>query len=174
MGSSLPDRLKKAADLWGTVETTLLAVLVSGMVILSALQIILRDFFHGGILWAEPILGGSLLWMTMLGALAATGRRKHINVDLVSHVLPPRPRDVALAVTNLFAGVVCGFLTVAAVRFVVLQKEMGGMATRAMPQWVVYVIIPVCFALLSFRFVLHSVLAFGRAVTGGASEDPAL
>ncbi|MFH0953231.1 MAG: TRAP transporter small permease [Verrucomicrobiota bacterium] len=170
MGRDIPGRLRKAADAWGVIEQTLLAVLVSGMVFLSALQIILRNFFSTGILWAEPILGGSLLWMTMLGALAATGRRKHINVDLISHLLPPRPREIAVGVTDLFAAIVCGFLTVASVRFVILQKEMGAMATHAIPQWVLYLVVPVCMAMLSFRFVLHALLAFVSAKRGELPE----
>lgn len=172
MDEKLAGRLRKAADRWGRIEQALLAVLVSGMVLLSALQIILRNFFHGGILWAEPILGASLLWITMLGALAATGRVKHITVDLVAHLLPPRPRRAVLAVTSLFAAAVCGFLVPASIRFVVLQKEMGVMATAAIPQWVLYLVVPVCFALLSFRFALQAAAAATAAVTRTLSEDP--
>ena len=52
-----------------------------------------------------------LLWLTMLGALAATGDRRHIVIDLVGHFCPPRFRAAAARVTALFAAVVCGLLT---------------------------------------------------------------
>lgn len=174
MVHGLPGKLKKAADTWARIEQALLAVLVSGMVLLSALQIILRNFFRGGLLWAEPILGGSLLWITMLGALAATGRVKHITVDLVAHLLPPRPRRAVLAVTSLFAAAVCSFLVPASIRFVSLQKEMGVMATAAIPQWVLYLVVPACFILLAFRFALQAALAASAAVTRAVSEEPGL
>lgn len=172
MASGLAGKLRKTADAWGRVEQALLAILVSGMVLLSALQIILRNFFRSGILWAEPILGGSLLWITMLGALVAAGRVKHITVDLVAHLLPPRARRAVLAVTDLFAAVVCGFLVPASIRFVTLQREMGVMATAAIPQWILSLVVPVCFALLSFRFALQSVVAAAGAVTRTLPEGP--
>lgn len=162
MPSSLPQKLDRLARGWNAFEQTLLAVLVVGMVFVSALQIILRNFFNTGIVWAEPVLGASLLWMTMIGALAATGARKHITVDLVAQFLPPRPRSALQAVTSLFAAVVCGFLTVAAVRYVQFQQEMGGMALPGVPQWTLYVIVPVCFAMMCLRFGLHAVLLAAR------------
>ncbi len=163
MPSNLLQKLEKLGGAWRAFEQTLLAVLVVGMVFVSALQVILRNFFSTGIVWAEPVLGASLLWMTMIGALSATGARKHITVDLVAQFLPPRPRSALQAVTSLFAAVVCAFLTVAAIRYVQFQQEMGGMSLPSVPQWTLYVIVPVCFAMMTFRFGLHAVLLAARA-----------
>ncbi|MBU1693255.1 MAG: TRAP transporter small permease subunit, partial [Verrucomicrobia bacterium] len=83
---------RRVSDVAAAVETAGLALLVSGMVLLAAAQILLRNFFQTGFLWAEPLLGMGLLWLTMLGALAATGARRHIVIDLVGHFCPPRLR----------------------------------------------------------------------------------
>ena len=48
------------------IERALLAVLVTGMVGLSALQILLRNIWHTGLNWAEPLLGMALLFLTLL------------------------------------------------------------------------------------------------------------
>ena len=166
MSSPWVQKLERAAGAWRAFEQAVLAVLTIGMVILSALQIILRNFFHTGIDWAGPMLGASLLWMTMLGALAATGGRQHITVDMLSPFLSPRVREGVRVLTNLFAAVVCGLLGEAAVRYVLLQREMGGLAAPGVPQWTVYTIVPACLALLAFRFALQTVCCAARAATG--------
>jgi TRAP-type C4-dicarboxylate transport system permease small subunit len=162
----------KAAAVWNAIEQAVIAVLIVGVVGIAALQIVLRNVFRTGILWAEPILGASLLWMTMVGALAATGLRKHITVDLLSPVLPVRVRTAVHALTSLFASGVCVLLTAAAVRFVAVHREMGGELLRGLPRWVVSLALPVFLALLALRFALHGVLGGVRATRGRALLEP--
>ena len=175
MTSPWIQKLERAADVWNVCERTVLAVLTITMVFVAALQIVLRNFFHMGIPWAGPMLGAALLWMTMIGALAATGGRQHITMDLLSHFLPPRVREATRVLTNLFAAAVCGLLSVAAVRYVLFQREMGGVAAPGVPQWTIYTIVPACMALLAFRFALQAVCSAARAATGRmpAEEPPA-
>ena len=155
---------------WRVFEQTVLALLVGGMVFLAALQIALRNFFETGLDWADPLLGVGLLWLTMIGALVATGARKHISMDLLSNLLPARGRRWVLPPADLFAAAVCGWLAAAAVRFVEFQKEMEPVAILNVPMWVYYEIIPVCLFLMSFRFVVQALVLLARPVdpeTGG-------
>jgi TRAP-type C4-dicarboxylate transport system permease small subunit len=121
-------------------------------VLLAALQILLRNVWGRGIAWADPFLGSAMLWITLLGALAATGRRKHIAMDLLPNFVPARARRVFLILTDFAGAVVCAGLCAAAVRYAGLQKEMGGLAFGRVPQWVVLLILPVGFGLMSLRF----------------------
>ena len=45
----------------GAVERTVLAVLVAGMVGLSAAQVLMRNIWHAGWPWVEPLMGMALL-----------------------------------------------------------------------------------------------------------------
>ena len=141
-----------AARAWNAIEQSALALLVMGIVVLAAAQIILRNFFKTGLPWSEPVLGLSLLWLTLLGALAATGAGRHISIDLASHLFPPRARRAAAALVNLFAAVVCGFLAHAAIRFCAFQREMATPGALGVPAWKLYLVAPVCFALMALRF----------------------
>lgn len=155
--------LRRCVAAWDAAERVLLGGLAAGMVILAALQIVLRTFFRTGLSWIEPLLGIGLLWLTMLGALAATGLRKHISMDLVSHLLPPRPRAAAAALVQLFAAFLCARLALAAHAFIGLQRETETSTLLGAPVWVYTWVVPVAFALLALRFVLHAALSAAQA-----------
>ena len=159
MANDVLGKAERAASWWSGFEQAVLALLVSGMVFLAAAQIILRNFFKTGFSWAEPILGMALLWLTMIGALVATGARKHINIDLFSHLVPVRHRWLIWAPVDVFAAVVCSLLGKAAVQFVEFQKELEPATILNIPLWQYYKIIPICLFLMAFRFVLQALLA---------------
>lgn len=151
--------LRRCVAAWDAAERAVLGSLAAGMVILAALQIVLRTFFRTGLPWIQPLLGIGLLWLTLLGALAATGQKKHISMDLLSHLLPARPRAGVAAAVNLFAAIVCGRLAWAAHGFIGLQRATGTSKLLGAPVWVYTWVIPVVFGLLTLRFALHATLA---------------
>jgi TRAP-type C4-dicarboxylate transport system permease small subunit len=154
-------------------EEIAIGALVVGVVCLATTQIVLRNFFKTGIRWADSCFDVSLLWLTMFGAIAATDLRRHITVDVVSHVLPCRVRAAVGLVTNLFAAVVCGWLTFAAVRYLLLQKEMGAKVFLDIPLWIAYGIMPVGFAVMAIRFLGHVITdAVGWGRPQGDNQAP--
>lgn len=155
-------------------EQTLLGLLVGSMVVLAGLQIVLRNFWGRGIAWADPFLGSAMLWITLLGALAATGRRKHIAIDLVSNFVPAGARRVFQIITDLAAAAVCGWLAAAAARYVGFQRDMGDEAFAGIRQWVVLLILPAGFGLMSLRFFaqgLWGCFAGPRLAEAGKTND---
>jgi len=137
-------------------ERLILALLVTGMVGLAALQILLRNVWHTGLNWAEPLLGMALLWLTMLGALAATGLGRHLSIDLAPALLPRRWSVWLTHITSLFAALVCGLLAWAAGRYVGFQREMDMSMLLGWPIWKHYMVIPVVFWLMAFRFTMRA------------------
>ncbi|HOE37510.1 MAG TPA: TRAP transporter small permease [Kiritimatiellia bacterium] len=140
------------------LERLILTVLVTGMVILAAVQILLRNIWHTGFNWAEPLLGMALLWLTMLGALAATGQSRHISIDLAAAFLPKRGQAILRRLTGLFAVVVCAMLAWAAGRYVGFQSEMETNILLGWPLWKYYLVVPVVLWLMAWRFLVHSLL----------------
>ena len=57
------------------IEDSILALLLFGMIVLSTSQIFLRNIFDSGIIWADPLLRVMVLWIGLLGALAATSSK---------------------------------------------------------------------------------------------------
>ncbi len=136
-------------------ERVVLAMLVTGMVALAAIQILLRNVWHSGLAWAEPLLGMGLLWLTLLGALAAAGLGRHLSIDLAAALLPRRYSAWIGRATSLFSVVVCVLLAWAAGRFVGFQRDLDMGEVMGCPLWKHYLAIPVAFWLMALRFAVR-------------------
>jgi TRAP-type C4-dicarboxylate transport system permease small subunit len=149
-------------------EDALLALFLTATILLAALQIALRHAFDAGITWGDPLLRVLVLWLGLLGALAATRERRHITIDVIARLLPARGKAVADAVTSLFAAIVSATVAFYAARFVASEVEFGSVAFAGIPAWALEVVIPVAFGLIALRFLLQ----FATDVTAALSGEP--
>jgi TRAP-type C4-dicarboxylate transport system permease small subunit len=167
------DIMRAACHVWDAIEKGILAALTLGMVLLAVAQVVLRNIFKTGLVWAEPLLGMLLLWLTMWGALAATDARRHININVAEQLFPPHFAAVFVLITNLFAAAVCGLLSVAGFRFCEIQREIEPTKLLGVPTWIYLLVIPVCLTLMSYRFVLHSAAGWVRRRKGRGGREAA-
>jgi TRAP-type C4-dicarboxylate transport system permease small subunit len=149
-------------------EEIVLITLLSIMVVMSFLQVVLRNVFSSGILWADILLRHILLWLGFLGAAIATSENRHINIDALRRFLSPRIRTIMEVVTDLFAAGICLLLASAAWEFV--QGEIADRRTvlEDIPSWYAQIIIPVGFGLLAVHFIIRAILrSRGQVAEGG-------
>ncbi|MEW8298423.1 MAG: TRAP transporter small permease subunit, partial [Candidatus Thiodiazotropha sp.] len=99
--------LKRIKQLILLFEDGLTVLLLSATILLAASQILLRNFFDSGLIWADPTLRIMVLWLALLGAIAATRENRHIRIDLFSHRLSKRSQSILSLINNLFSAVVC-------------------------------------------------------------------
>ena len=148
-------RILKNIDSWiAKFETVLLVVVLSIMVLLAFLQVVLRNLFSEGILWGDTFLRHLVLWVGFLGASLATREKKHINIDLFTRFVKGKSQSFVKAFVNLFAAVVCWYLTSAAWTFVMDEKSYNSIIFNDIPVWYFQIIIPVGFLLMTFRFFI--------------------
>jgi TRAP-type C4-dicarboxylate transport system permease small subunit len=138
------------------LESGLLTTLLVTMILMAFGQIVLRNIFEFSILWADPFLRHLVLWTGMLGAAMATRDSRHIKIDILPQLLPPRGRSVLAVLTNLFSAAVCAVLVGAAIRFVRDEMEFGGPVFLDIPAWIVQLILPAAFAVIAIRFLVHA------------------
>lgn len=136
------------------VEHTLLIGFLGSMVLLAFTQVVLRNLFDTGIVWADTIVRHLVLWSGFAGAALATSEERHISIDALTRFLSPRKKHVVLILTGLFAATVCVFLAVAAWPYVLDEKANGGDLVLSIPSWVVLLIIPIGYFLLAFHFLV--------------------
>ena len=143
-------------------ENVALVTLLSSMMLLAVGQIVLREVFNTGVIWADELVKLIVLWLAMVGSIAAARENRHIRIDLLSHLLPPRGVAVTRIVVDLFAAAVSAVVAWHAYRYLQIEIEFEDKVLVDVPAWIAHVIIPLAFALISYRFVIGA----GRAGVG--------
>jgi len=150
------NRWEKADEAIAKVEQTLIITFLSFMIFVAFLQIVLRNVFSTGLDWGDSFLRNLVLWIGFIGATLATKEGKHINIDIVSRWLPSLGRNIVMLITHLFSFSVCCLLTYAALKFIRNEVQMGNRTLLNIPAWIPEMILPMTFALMTFRFGLRA------------------
>lgn len=137
------------------IEDSIISLLLFGMIALAAAQILMRNAFDSGIIWADPLLRIMVLWLGLLGALAATRENKHISIDLLTRFVSGTIRDITRSITSLFSAAVSALLAYHSLRFVIMEYESKSNAFSDVPAWIMELILPIAFALITVRFLVH-------------------
>jgi TRAP-type C4-dicarboxylate transport system permease small subunit len=157
-------RLQQLRKLLLRLEVALLALILSAMILLAAWQILLRNLFDSGLFWADPALRMMVLWLALLGAIAATQEDRHIRIDLFSRFLSTRGKAWINLLTDLFSGLVCGLIAWHAGRLVYFEWQDGTQLFGGVPAWLGESIIPIGFGIMALRFLSSAPL---RLRSGG-------
>jgi TRAP-type C4-dicarboxylate transport system permease small subunit len=144
------------------LEDAILVVLLSGMILLAAVQILLRNFLDMGLAWGDQVLRVSVLWVGLIGGVVASRENKHINVDVFLRFLSGRARVASQGLIGLFTAAVCAVIAFYAGRFVRLDYQSGILAFGSVPVWIVELILPVGFGLIALRYTLLTAAQFSR------------
>jgi TRAP-type C4-dicarboxylate transport system permease small subunit len=137
------------------LEELFLCLLLLTMIGLACTQIILRDLFSTGFVWADPLLRHMVIWAGLFGADIATRKKKHIAIDIISYLIPPQYEAWLLAIIHLFSAAVCMAITYAAVIFIQNEASFGGgREILGVPSWGMNLAFPVAFGLISLRFLI--------------------
>ena len=153
--------LKSIDKVLTKLEGYILITLLFVMVVMAFLQVVLRNLFSSGILWADIVLRHLLLWLGFLGAAIATSENRHINIDVVRRFLSKRMRSAVEVLTDSFAAVICFFLARASWTFVQGEIADRRLLFGDIPSWYAQVIIPVGFGLLVVHFAIRALLRTG-------------
>lgn len=164
MTAEVPVPTLARADRFGRgLETALLALTLGAMIVLAAVQIALRNFWGAGLAWADEALRILVLWVTMLGAVAASRDQRHVSIDALSRYLPGPIRGAAAILIHSFASAVCLVLAWNSWLFMADSRSADDRVLGGdLPAWMVQLILPAGFALIAYRY---GVAALRRALT---------
>ncbi len=65
-------------------------MVLGGLVVFASAQIVLRNVFSIGLTWSDGLIRLVVLWLALLGALAASREGRHITMGAVTRWLPQR------------------------------------------------------------------------------------
>jgi len=150
-------RLKRFFGFLGLLEIGILALFLATLVSLGCLQIVLRNFFHQGIIWADPMMRHIVLWLGCLGGAYATTKMRHIGIDVLTRFLPKKARAVRDRVVYLATAGVAVMLGFAALKLVLEEKSFGEKDFLNIDTWLLQVILPAAFLLIAYRCLVNTI-----------------
>lgn len=135
-------------------EDALLVLVFLALVVLAGLQILLRNVFDSGLSWIDPVLRILVLWVGMLGAVAASREDRHINIDVLSRFIPPPLLPWSKRIVAVGSAAVCGLLAWHTFRFVRDEYAYSEIEVAGIPVWLWQSVLPLGFALMTWRFAI--------------------
>jgi len=157
-------RLDKAGRLG---EDAVLVIILTALILLAAAQIVMRNFFSFGFIWADEMLRMLVLWIAVAGAVAASRTDKHINIAILDRFLPEKLKLLVKIVIHIFTATVCGAVAWYSVQFVQMSHEFGDVLMGSVPAWLPQLILPVGFGLICYRYSLFVIKEVYRLARGG-------
>ena len=128
------------------------------MIGVSVFQIINRQLLDGSfsLSWADELVKIIVLWLAMIGSVAAARDNKHIRIDLITHVLSGPVVAWSKVIVDLFAAAVCAVIGWNAYRLIREEMSWGDTIFTDVPLWMLHVIVPLAFLLLSYQFLVRT------------------
>lgn len=168
--SELSRRLEK----WGTaLENTAIVLLLGSLMFLAVAQIVLRVGFSFGFAWADELIKLFVLWIALIASIAASRDNRHLRIDVLSHFVAERYARFPRIIVDAFAAFICAVLAWQSWRYLQLTVEFEDTVLVDLPAWIAYFLLPLSFALMSYRFVLSSSSEAIRAFTYDADTPEA-
>ena len=132
----------------------MIVVLLGGMVVLAVAQILMRNLFSFSLFWGDDLLQLALLWLVMIGAVAAARTGEHLRINILAQFIPRTARPWMYAALHAFTGIVCAVLAWQSVLLVLDSIRYGDTLFGELPSWVAQSVMPVGFGLLAFHYTV--------------------
>jgi TRAP-type C4-dicarboxylate transport system permease small subunit len=108
--------LQRIDRAWAKGEGRLLVLVLILMIFVAGFQAAIRNLTRFDVQWAnemltdldwaDSLLRKGTLWLSFLGASLATYNLKHINMDILLRVAPPKAKYSMLAIASLIGGLI--------------------------------------------------------------------
>ena len=151
------------------IESGLLVALLLAMIGVAVYQVVARNLFGTGLIWGDSMVRVALLWVTMIGAMAA-GPDGHIRVDVVGRFVSERIARRLARVTNVFASVLCFALAWYSLTLIHYDYADATPGFGVVPAWVCELVIPVASSVMGVRYLIAAVRP--QVSQTGAPETP--
>jgi TRAP-type C4-dicarboxylate transport system permease small subunit len=155
--------IQRLEDLIKKFEAFFLFLITSFVLVVTFLQVILRNFFHSGITWGDDISRHLVFWIAMFGASLATSDGRHINVEILPRFLSDRWKYLNRVMLEAVAVVICAFLFYYSTNFVKFEREaQEALVSLNIQIWVIALAFPIGFGVITLKFLIRFLRALLR------------
>jgi len=159
---------ESAARLGARLEDALQVLLLAAMVLIGATQIFMRNVVGESLGWADESQRLIVLWLAMLGAMAASRDRRQLRIDLAARYLRGGLRTGLEVLADLVTSAVAGVIGWYALLFVHETFTYGDRLIGVIPAWIIQAVLPLAFFVICLRHLVSGVLT----LSGRVPEDP--
>lgn len=136
------------------LEEWIVMLMLAAMTGLTFVQVVLRYVFNSGFSWALEMTGLLFAVMIFVGVSYGVRIGAHIGVDALVRLMPSATRRVASIAVVLACIGYCGIVIVGSYEYVSKMKLIGvELEDLPIPVWVARSILPLGYALMTFRFL---------------------
>lgn len=147
-----------------TTEELVATLALAAMVLLPLAEIVIRPLVSGGIPGSIPFVQHFTLVVGFLGAGLAARHGKLIALATANFITAGPIRRATEVFSSTVGATVSAILTTAAIVFVVMEVGEGREIAIGIRTWVFQLVLPVSFALITFRLVWRAGGWFARAI----------
>lgn len=139
-----------------TSENLLIVLALALMMVVPLAEILLRKFFHTGIVGSSAIVQHLTLIVGMLGGALAAREGRLLALSTATNYFKGGWKIFAAIFGNGFAAAVSLFLCVASARFIAGTMGLDKILAYGIPVWVVQLFLPLGFGLVALRLIWNA------------------
>ncbi len=138
-------------------ENLVISIALAVMVLLPLGEAVLRRTLHVSIPASAAIVQHMVLVVGMLGGAVAAREGRLLSLSTLGETsIRGRLKIISRLLTSSVSAAISAFLCVAAYQFVQTEREAGRILAYGVPVWVVESVLPLGFAVIAIRILLHA------------------
>lgn len=135
-------------------EAWCLTIFTSVMMVALFLQVLFRFVIKSDVAWVEEISLACMVWLTYFGCSLAIKRRAHLKVEIITTFLKPKARKIFDFISLIFFFAFACFVLYYSMMLTIDVFSRGQTtAVLEIPKWIIYMGVPLGFALNIIRMV---------------------
>jgi tripartite ATP-independent transporter DctM subunit len=120
------------------------------------LELFLRTVFGTGITGSSEYVQHLALWVGFLGAALASREGRHLSLSAGITIVPKQYQRLTNSLASLVSTAVAAGLFWGSYLLVAAEMESAARVGSLIPVWMVQLILPISFALITWRFIWHA------------------
>ena len=159
--------IKKLDDFIVRVESVVLVVVISLMVLLTFTEVLLKLTIHHPVQWLEMSVRYMVVWVSFLGGSVATAKGRHITIDVFSRYFKGTFKAVLSFVLSLIGMLVVLVLFYYSIQYLKSLDDLAftftlGSLQYPVKAWQALIIVPPSLLIIAWHFLAQGILALSR------------
>jgi TRAP-type C4-dicarboxylate transport system permease small subunit len=138
-------------------------VLLVVMVVVTFMQVVLRNIFNTGLSWYDDVAKFVMTWMVLISTIWLTKNNQHLNTGLKLHWKLNNKRQIYLidGILELMIAIIAAMIAYQSAIFACMAMDIGAVALPWLKMGCVYIMLPI--AMLGVFY--YSIKSFFKNLT---------